>query len=162
MRVALLNIPENRKSAACPPSEEDAQTAPRPLREGLESLFAPYAGELDGLLFSDIQSHKGQVVVYGAGPAFRELALGAEHAYEGTIAQDIERFGLRSLTVEDTLDSIKSIDWVLFAPHGHPLLFRQTVLYGAGPARHPHPRQPPPRFLRRGRRNPLRQPHGAF
>lgn len=68
VRVALLNIPENRKSAACPPSEEDAQTAPRPLREGLESLFAPYAGELDGLLFSDIQSHKGQVVVYGAGP----------------------------------------------------------------------------------------------
>ena len=105
-------------SAACPPSEEDAQTAPRPLREGLESLFAPYAGELDGLLFSDIQSHKGQVVVYGAGPAFRELRWGAEHAYEGTIAQDIERFGLRSLTVEDTLDSIKSIDWVLFAPHG--------------------------------------------
>lgn len=118
VRVALLNIPENRKSAACPPSEEDAQTAPRPLREGLESLFAPYAGELDGLLFSDIQSHKGQVVVYGAGPAFRELRWGAEHAYEGTIAQDIERFGLRSLTVEDTLDSIKSIDWVLFAPHG--------------------------------------------
>ena len=77
-----------------------------------------YAGELDGLLFSDIQSHKGQVVVYGAGPAFRELRWGAEHAYEGTIAQDIERFGLRSLTVEDTLDSIKSIDWVLFAPHG--------------------------------------------
>ena len=76
------------------------------------------AGELDGLLFSDIQSHKGQVVVYGAGPAFRELRWGAEHAYEGTIAQDIERFGLRSLTVEDTLDSIKSIDWVLFAPHG--------------------------------------------
>lgn len=118
VRVALLNISENRKSAACPPSEEDAQTAPRPLREGLESLFAPYAGELDGLLFSDIQSHKGQVVVYGAGPAFRELRWGAEHAYEGTIAQDIERFGLRSLTVEDTLDSIKSIDWVLFAPHG--------------------------------------------
>ena len=118
VRVALLNIPENRKSAACPPSGEDAQTAPRPLREGLENLFAPYAGELDGLLFSDIQSHKGQVVVYGAGPAFRELRWGAEHAYEGTIAQDIERFGLRSLTVEDTLDSIKSIDWVLFAPHG--------------------------------------------
>ena len=56
--------------------------------------------------------------MYGAGPAFRELRWGAEHAYEGTIAQDIERFGLRSLTVEDTLDSIKSIDWVLFAPHG--------------------------------------------
>ena len=57
--------------------------------------------------------------MYGAGPAFRELRWGAGvYAYEGTIAQDIERFGLRSLTVEDTLDSIKSIDWVLFAPHG--------------------------------------------
>lgn len=162
VRVALLNIPENRKSAACPPSEEDAQTAPRPLREGLESLFAPYAGELDGLLFSDIQSHKGQVVVYGAGPAFRELRWGAEHAYEGTIAQDIERFrpalahrgGYAGQHQVHRLGAVR--------PPRHPLLFRQTVLYGAGPARHPHPRQPPPRFLRRGRRNPLRQPHGAF
>ena len=32
--VALLNIPENRKSAACPPSEEDAQTAPCVWRGG--------------------------------------------------------------------------------------------------------------------------------
>ena len=40
MRVALLNIPENRKSAACPPSEEDAQTAPRPLREALGMGYA--------------------------------------------------------------------------------------------------------------------------
>lgn len=118
VRVALLNIPKNRKNTALHVSEEHAENPPRPLREGLEAFFASYAEELDGLLFSDIQSHKGQVVVYGAGPAFRELRWGAEHDYEGTIAQDIERFGLRSLTVEDTLDSIKSIDWVLFAPHG--------------------------------------------
>lgn len=92
VRVALLNIPENRKSAACPPSEEDAQTAPRPLREGLESLFAPYAGELDGLLFSDIQSHKGQVVVYGAGPALPRAALG-----RGTRLRRHHRTGHRTL-----------------------------------------------------------------
>ena len=41
-----------------------------------------------------------------------------QHAYEGTIAQDVERFGLHSLMVEDTLDSVKSIDWALFAPQG--------------------------------------------
>jgi hypothetical protein len=33
-------------------------------------------------------------------------------------AQDIERFCLDSLTVEDTLDSIKSIDWAMFIPCG--------------------------------------------
>ncbi len=116
VRVALLNIPETPDSAT-PPPPAPPEAIP-PLREGLESLFQAHAADMDGLLFSDIQSHRGQVVVYGAGPAFRKLKWGAEHAYEGTIAQDIERFGLRSLTVEDTLDSIKSIDWVLFAPHG--------------------------------------------
>ena len=44
--------------------------------------------------------------------------MGASHAYEGTIAQDIERFSLDALIVEDTLDSIKSIDWAMFIPCG--------------------------------------------
>ena len=41
---------------------------------------------------------------------FNGLPWGSTYAYEGTIAQDIERFGLSSLVVEDTLDSIKSIN----------------------------------------------------
>ena len=129
VRVALLNIPENRKSAACPPSEEDAQTAPRPLREGLESLFAPYAGG------TRLRRH------HRTGHRTLRPALAHRGGYAGQ--HQVHRLGA-------------------VRPTRHPLLFRQTVLYGAGPARHPHPRQPPPRFLRRGRRNPLRQPHGAF
>ena len=69
-------------------------------------------------MFSDIQSARGKVQVYGVGRLFSSLEWGASHAYEGTIAQDIERFSLDSLMVEDTLDSIKSIDWAMFIPCG--------------------------------------------
>ena len=79
VRVALLNIPENRKSAACPPSEEDAQIAPRPLREGLESLFAPYAGELDGLLFFRHPVPQGAGRRVRRGPRLPRAALGARN-----------------------------------------------------------------------------------
>lgn len=73
---------------------------------------------MDGLMFSDILSHEGRVQVYGVGKPYEEMPWGATHEYEGTIAQDIERFNLRSLIMDDTRDSIKSIDWVLFIPHG--------------------------------------------
>jgi hypothetical protein len=120
VRVALLKIPENNPSPSLQDSqlERSIQNSRLPLRKGLESLFRKYENEVDGLMFSDIQAASGRVVVYGVGPAFRQLGWGKEHAYEGTIAQEIERFGLRSMAVEETLDSIKSIDWVLFTPHG--------------------------------------------
>lgn len=132
VRVALLNIPE---SNAEPDPDEELPAPPLPnrilpLHEGLEALFSKYAGELDGLMFSDIRSTAGRVTVYGVGPAFAALDWGSEHAYEGTIAQEIERFGLHSLTVEETLDSIKSIDWVLFAPHGVRSYFAKPFYKG--------------------------------
>lgn len=131
VRVALLNSPRTlRHVAAGQAAAKAAKKPPLTLRESLEKLYERHAGELDGLLFSDIQSQKGQVVVYGVGPAFKNLAWGVEHAYEGTIAQDIERFGLTSLTVDDTLDSIKSIDWVLFTPQGIRSYFARPF-YGA-------------------------------
>lgn len=120
IRVALLNIPANgngnkKGTAADSPAQMKAQL---PLKEGLAALYARYSADIDGLMFSDILSAEGRVVVYGTGPAFQELPWGSSHPYEGTIAQEIERYGLHSMTVEETLDSIKSIDWVLFAPHG--------------------------------------------
>jgi len=116
VRIALLNIPERPAACAWTLHTEEGE-APLPLKEGLEKLLEKCPG-VDGLMFSDIQSSRGQVEVYGVGPLFSSLAWGASHAYEGTIAQDIERFGLESLTVEDTLDSIKSIDWAMFIPCG--------------------------------------------
>ncbi len=116
VRIALLNIPESPASCALSPFVEPGQM-PLSLREGLEKLLAR-CPEVEGLMFSDIQSVRGMVEVYGVGRIFSSLAWGASHAYEGTIAQDIERFSLDSLIVEDTLDSIKSIDWAMFIPCG--------------------------------------------
>lgn len=116
VRIALLNIPETPASCALSPFVEPGQM-PLSLREGLEKLLAR-CPEVEGLMFSDIQSVRGMVEVYGVGRLFSSLAWGASHAYEGTIAQDIERFSLDALIVEDTLDSIKSIDWAMFIPCG--------------------------------------------
>lgn len=86
------------------------------LRAALELMLAshePHA--FDGILYSDIHADKGHVTVYGAG---KPDIWAQTFAYEGTIAQNIERHGLNYLVVDDTLDSIKSIDWVLFVPRG--------------------------------------------
>ena len=88
------------------------------LRPALEKLHGLCKPEVDGLLLSHIQMGNGRVAVYGVGPVFDSLEWGTLHAYEGTIAQDIQRYSLSSLIVEDTLDSVKSIDWALFAPQG--------------------------------------------
>ncbi len=115
VRIALLSTPElPSPSPAAPFVREEGAFS---LRGELESLLASCEG-VDGLMFSDIQSARGRVEVYGVGGIFSSIAWGDAHAYEGTIAQDIERFGLDSLTVEDTLDSIKSIDWAMFIPCG--------------------------------------------
>ncbi|WP_298068230.1 hypothetical protein [uncultured Mailhella sp.] len=116
VRIALLNIPDRPASCALTPHTGEREGA-RTLKEGLEKLLEQCPG-VDGLMFSDIQSARGRVEVYGVGRLFASLGWGSAHAYEGTIAQDIERFGLESLTVEDTLDSIKSIDWAMFIPCG--------------------------------------------
>lgn len=72
----------------------------------------------DAILFSDIHIKKNRVFVYWAGEAFEDMPQGEMFSYEGTIAQDIERYKLDSLIVDDTLDSIKAIDWALFIPKG--------------------------------------------
>ncbi len=116
VRIALLNIPETPARCELVPSVDPGQT-PLSLRAGLEELLES-CPDVEGLMFSDIQSARGRVEVYGVGRLFSSLDWGAAHAYEGTIAQDIERFSLDSLIVEDTLDSIKSIDWAMFIPCG--------------------------------------------
>lgn len=88
------------------------------LKEALEVMLAshePHA--FDGIIYSDIHADKGHVAVYGAGKPCAGM-WGQVFAYEGTIAQNIERHGLNYLVVDNTLDSIKSIDWGLFIPRG--------------------------------------------
>ncbi len=72
----------------------------------------------DGIIFSDIHSRKNRVFVYCAGPPFSGMKPGEIFSYQGTIAQQIEHFKLEHLIVDETMDSIKAIDWALFIPKG--------------------------------------------
>ncbi len=86
----------------------------------LETLLKnPYKGQrYDGIIYSDIQIKKGAVITYGAGEVFKNLKFGESFAYEGTIAENIEQYKLDHLIIENTMNSIKAIDWALFTPHG--------------------------------------------
>ncbi|HEU6438497.1 MAG TPA: hypothetical protein VE028_13700 [Nitratidesulfovibrio sp.] len=72
----------------------------------------------DGLLFSDIHQRRNKVFVHWAGEPFTGMPQGEMFPFDGTIAQDIVSYKLDSLIVDDTLDSIKAIDWALFIPRG--------------------------------------------
>lgn len=90
------------------------------IRRVLEIILGnPYSGtSFDGIIYSDIQIKKDRVVVYAAGDTFFNLKFGESFSYEGTIAENIENYKLDFLIVEDTMSSIKAIDWALFTPYG--------------------------------------------
>ncbi len=72
----------------------------------------------DSIIYSDVYEKKNKVVVYTAGKPLKAMKQGEVFSYEGTIAENIERYGLDHLIMEDTFSSIKAIDWALFIPHG--------------------------------------------
>jgi hypothetical protein len=76
------------------------------------------AGQYEGILFSDVYVRKNLVTVYGAGDPFAGMQQAESFSYKGTIAEDINRYALDCLVVDDTQDSIKPIDWALFVPRG--------------------------------------------
>jgi hypothetical protein len=78
----------------------------------------PAGVRVDGVLRSRIFGSENRVVVTGAGAPFLSMPSPETFPYEGSIAENIARFGLDHLIVEDTSRSIKPIDWVLFIPKG--------------------------------------------
>jgi len=72
----------------------------------------------NALMLSDVHAEKNTVQVYGAGTPLADMPPGEWFSYRGTIAEDIARFNLDHLVVDDTMDSIKPIDWALFIPRG--------------------------------------------
>ncbi len=72
----------------------------------------------DGIIYSDIQANKDRVTVYSSGATFSKPYFGEVFTYEGSIAENIEQYKLSNLIVEDTMASIKAIDWALFIPAG--------------------------------------------
>lgn len=82
-------------------------------------LASPLVSEqYEAILFSDVRVRKNVVAVYSAGPPFEGMQQAETFSYKGTIAEDINRYSLDYLVVDDTQDSIKPIDWVLFVPRG--------------------------------------------
>lgn len=130
VRIALLNIPDKPASCDFQPHRDDIPEA-FSLKKELEALLEQCPAGAS-LMFSDIQPSPGRIQVHGVGRLFASLEWGASHAYEGTIAQDMERFGLDTLTLEDTLESIKSIDWALFIPCGVRSYFAKPFYSAAG------------------------------
>lgn len=72
----------------------------------------------EAIMLSDIHVRKNKVYVYGSGAPLKGMPVPEEFSYRGTIAESIVRFGLDHLVVDDTMDSIKAIDWALFIPRG--------------------------------------------
>jgi len=128
LRVALLNPEIIQKAAKTNGGTEcNNDFSLQKAIEGVESmddimhtaLESPMIdGKYDGVMFSDVQIRKNKVVVFGAGEPFAIIPKGETFSYKGTIAEDIERYGLDYLVVDDTQDSIKPIDWALFIPRG--------------------------------------------
>lgn len=137
LRLSLLGIHQNGEAAWEAGAPERAK-AKQPARDrvGLElkeklrglteindilKVFLDHPLEgvpCEGILFSDIYAKKGKVVVYHAGQVFQSMKQGEVFSYKGTIAENIQRFKLDHLIVDETMDSIKTIDWALFIPKG--------------------------------------------
>jgi hypothetical protein len=85
----------------------------------LSYLFQHQEGsKFDAILFSDVKPNENKVTVHSHGAPFASLEPEKTYPYEGTIAENIVTFKLDHLIVDDTLDSIKPIDWALFIPAG--------------------------------------------
>jgi PAS domain S-box-containing protein len=80
---------------------------------------------IDAIIYSDVYARKNKVVVYTAGGPLAAMSQGEVFPFEGTIAENIERYKLDYLIVDDTFSSIKAIDWALFIPHGIRSYFAQ-------------------------------------
>lgn len=78
----------------------------------------PDGVHFDAIIYSDVYIKRNRVVVYTAGKPLEAMQQGEVFPYAGTIAENIDRYGLKHLIMEDTFSSIKAIDWALFIPHG--------------------------------------------
>jgi hypothetical protein len=86
----------------------------------LQTLLDNQYGHMnfDFIIYSDVYEKKNKVVVYTASKFLSSIKQGQVFSYDGTIAQNISRYKLDHLIVEDTFSSIKAIDWALFIPQG--------------------------------------------
>lgn len=135
--VSVYNIPETtsetQSTAVISKSEKDpkidlktvnskalAAARKKDITSLLEIILEnqPVPRLANAILYSDIHSEEGKVIVWGAGDAFHSLTPGYTHPFEGTIAENILDYNLDYIIVENTFESIKPVDWAIFIPNG--------------------------------------------
>ena len=111
---------EDPSELAIPAATADAFEAAGSIKALLQAFLdhQPAGIRAAGAIRSRIFISKNRVVVTGAGEPFLTMPTPEIFPYEGSIAENLVRFGLDHLIVEDTSRSIKPIDWVLFIPKG--------------------------------------------
>ena len=93
----------------------------------------------NAIMLSDVHPRTNKVFVTGAGTPLADMPPCEEFSYRGTIAEDIDRFNLDHLIVDETMDSIKPIDWALFIPRGIRSYFAKPFYEGKTLRTVPHP-----------------------
>lgn len=104
----------------CTPAAASAFAAAGSIEGLLRAFLAhqPDKVRADAVMRSRIFGSQNRVVVTGIAENLAAMPSKETFPYEGSIAENIVRFGLDHLIVEDTSRSIKPIDWVLFIPKG--------------------------------------------
>lgn len=78
----------------------------------------PQGMQAEGVMLSRIYAADDKVEVTGAGAPFDGMEPGTAYPYRGSIAENIVRYNLPHLVVDETARSIRPIDWALFIPGG--------------------------------------------
>ena len=114
----LFTLPQSTPKLVshCAGSFSQAQTE----EELLQALLAVCPGgiQAEGVMLSRIFIDENKVMVTGVGAPCKGKSRRVEYPYVGSIAENLVRFGLDHLVVDETTMSTRPIDWVLFIPNG--------------------------------------------
>ncbi len=120
VRISITPIPYKKNSEKLAQNLQagfsDAPSLAVMLGQALE--YPGISQRCNAVMLSEIHAGNNSVQVMGVGTPLADMPPGDQFSYRGTIAEDIERFNLDHLVVDDTMDSIKPIDWALFIPRG--------------------------------------------
>jgi hypothetical protein len=114
----LFHLPQSTPPPACSnvPAFSQAQSE----EELLQALLSFHPGgiQAEGVMLSRIFIEENRVMVTGVGATCGGKPHRVAYPYVGSIAENLVRFGLDHLVVEETTMSTRPIDWVLFIPNG--------------------------------------------
>lgn len=95
---------------------DKAQTEVQALQALLE--HQPEGLKAEGVMLSHIYASENRVEVTGVGEPFKGMVPHTCYPYIGSIAENLVQYSLSHMVVEETIRSIRPIDWALFIPGG--------------------------------------------